>query len=97
MNTKLMEIFKDHIHFPEDCTDLCWTESNDEISYNKENDVSDLMDGNGETYSGSVKSSIELEGYIMYELDSGCGWDYQAIFSRALKVDEVKYWEEQED
>lgn len=87
MNKQLLELFKEHIYFPEDHTKVCWTENGGEISYNKENNVEDLLDGNGETYSGEVREGpIEIDGYVMYLLDSSCGFDYQAIFSLAFKV-----------
>lgn len=89
MNKQLLELFEEHIYFPEDHTKVCWTESYGTISYNKENNVEDLIDGNGETYSGEVREGpIEIDGYAMYLLDSSCGFDYQAIFSLALKVEE---------
>lgn len=89
MNKKLLEIFEEHIYFPEDHTKVCWTVDGSEISYNKENNAEDLIEGNGETYSGEVKEGpIEIGGYVMYLLDSSYGFDYQAIFSLALKVSE---------
>jgi hypothetical protein len=89
MNKQLLELFEEHIYFPEDHTKVCWTENYGTISYNKENNVEDLLDGNGETYSGEVREDlIEIDGYVMYLLDSSCGFDYQAIFSLALKVGE---------
>ena len=89
MNKQLLELFEEHIDFPEDHTKVCWTEDRGTISYNKENNVEDLLDGNGETYSGEVREGpIEIDGYVMYLLDSSCGFDYQAIFSAALKAEE---------
>lgn len=89
MNEQLFKIFEDHIYFPDDWTKVCWTEDRGTISYNKENNVEDLLDGNSETYSGEVREGpIEIDGYVMYLLDSSCGFDYQAIFSLALKVEE---------
>lgn len=89
MNKQLLEIFEEHIDFPEDNTKVCWCVSYDSVMYNTDNNVEDLLDRNGETYSGIIKGEpIELGGYVMYTLDSECGFDYQAIFSLALKVDE---------
>jgi hypothetical protein len=89
MNKQLFKIFEDHIYFPEDWTKVCWAEDFNTISYNKEDNVGDLIDGNGETYSGEVREGpIEIDGYVMYLLDSSCGFDYQAIFSLALKVED---------
>ena len=89
MDKQLLELFEEHIYFPEDHTKVCWIEDRGTISYNKENNVENLLDGNGETYSGEVREGpIEIDGYVMYLLDSSCGFDYQAIFSLALKVED---------
>ncbi len=98
MNSKLLKLFKEHIDFPEDHTKVCWQSDVDQVVYNTDNNVDDLMSQNGETYSGEIRGEpVEIDGYILYTLDSGCGWDYQAIFSAALKVDEDEYWESQEE
>lgn len=90
MNKKLLELFEEHIDFPEDNTKVCWyVYCGDSIHYNTDNNVEDLLEGNGQTYSGLIKGNpVELEGYVMYTLDSECGFDYQAIFSNNLKVEE---------
>lgn len=89
MNKQLLEVFEEHIYFPEDYTKVCCPVDGSEISYNKDNNVENLFDGNGETYSGYIKEGpVEIDGYVMYLLDSSCGFDYQAIFSLALKVEE---------
>lgn len=89
MDNKLFKIFEDHIYLPDDHSKICWTESYGTISYNKDNNVEDLLGGNGETYSGEVREGpVVIDGYVMYNLDSQCGFDYQAIFSLALRVEE---------
>lgn len=89
MNNKLLKLFKEHIDFPDDHTKICWCVSYDSVMYNTDNNVEDLRERGGETYSGIIKGEpIELDGYVMYNLDSENGFDYQAIFSTALKVDE---------
>lgn len=93
MNNKLIKLFKDHIHFPDDYTKLHWKEEYGSISYNTDNELSDLMQEEGSTYSGEVRSKVEIDDYVMYELDSGCGWNYQAIFSLNNKIDINAYWE----
>lgn len=97
MNNKLIKLFKDHIYFPDDYTKLHWKEEYGSISYNTDNELSDLMEGEGNTYSGEVRSEVEIDDYVMYELDSGCGWNYQAIFSLSNKVDINAYWESEGD
>lgn len=90
MNKKLLEMFEDHIDFPEDNTTVCWYINYDcNVCYNTDNNVEDLLDGNGETYSGLIKGGpVQIDDYIMYTLDSECGFDYQAIFSLSLLVKE---------
>lgn len=90
MNTKLLKLFEDHIYFPEDYTKIHWYVSyGDAVLYNTDNNLDDLLEGNGQTYSGIIKGEpIDINGYVMYTLDSECGFDYQAIFSLALKVEE---------
>lgn len=88
MNKKLLELFEEHINFPEDCTEICWYADDYQVIYNTDNKLEDLIEQNGNTYSGLIKGqAVELGGYVMYTLDSECGWDYQAIFTLALKVD----------
>jgi hypothetical protein len=89
MNKQLLELFEEHINFPEDNTKVCWYADRDQVVYNTDNNLEDLYDQNGQTYSGEIRGEpIEVDGYVMYLLDSQCGWDYQAIFSLALKVEE---------
>lgn len=95
MDIFLLNLFKDHINFPDDHTDICWTYTHEEVRYNTGNNVDDLMNGDGETYSGEDKlGEIVIDNYVLYTLDSGCGYDYQAIFSVDKKVDQDKYWSE---
>lgn len=89
MNAELLELFKDHIDFPEDNTKVCWYADRDQVVYNTDNNIEDLFDQNGQTYSGEIRGEpVEIDGYVFYTLDSLCGFDYQAIFSSALKVEE---------
>lgn len=89
MNNKLLKLFEEHINFPEDNTKVCWCVSYDSVMYNTDNNVDDLLDQNGETYSGVIKGEpVEIDGYVMYTLDSECGFDYQAIFKLDLKVED---------
>lgn len=98
MNSKLLKLFKDHIEFPEDNTKVCWSISYGSIVYNTDNNIDDLMEQNGQTYSGEIRGElVVIDGYVMYKLDSQQGFDYQAIFSLALKVDEDEYWENKDD
>lgn len=83
---KLFELFKDEIHWPEVYEDAVWLVSDEELVYNKEANADDLETGNGETYGGYIKDSTEKEGYAIFEVDSGCGFDYQIILKLSNKV-----------
>lgn len=84
--TKLFELFKDEINWPDIFEDAIWYVSDDELVYNKEANIEDIKWGEGETYSGYVKDSTEKEGYAIFEVDSGCGFDYQIILKLSNKV-----------
>jgi len=83
---KLFELFKDEINWPEVYEDAPWLISSDELLYNTDSNVEDLELGDGNTYSGYIKESTEKEGYVIFEVDSGCGWDYQIILKLSNKV-----------
>lgn len=91
--TNIYELFKEEIWQPEDCTAYIWTGGYGEVSYNKDNDIDSLFNGDGDTYSGEVESEFEKDGYIIFTLKSGCGYSYQAIFKMSNKQDEDAYWE----
>ena len=99
MSKKLIKLFKEHVWIPDDYTEICWCEDehNQGLIYNTDNSLDDLMNGDGHTYSGRIKSHIELDGYVLLTIDSEQGWDYQAFFSADKKVDADKYWDEQEE
>lgn len=64
-----------------------WCENDGELVYNTEENEEDLIDGNGETYGGTIKSKDILGDYVIFEVDSGCGWDYQVILAVANEVE----------
>lgn len=83
-----LAIKKGLVNLPEMCLDCPWTETESEVIYNKENNTEDLLGGDGETYSGEIRNRAEFDKYVIFDLDSGCGWDYQIIFSLENKVEE---------
>lgn len=97
MSNKLIKLFKEHVWMPDYYTEICWSEDVDNLTYNTDNNIDDMMNGEGHTYSGRIKSYIELDGYALLTIDSEQGWDYQAFFSADKKVDADKYWDEQEE
>ncbi len=61
-----------------------WGEA--ELSYNKEGNQEDLLLGDGETYAGEIKEENQLGEYVIFKIDSGCGWDYQVILSADKEI-----------
>lgn len=83
---KLFELFKDEIHWPEVYEEAPWLIEDGELVYNTDNNIDDLKETQGKTYGGYAKSMTEKEGYVIFEVDSGCGWDYQIILKLSNKV-----------
>ena len=76
------ELFKEHIYLPDDFTEVVWYEDNGTVCWNSDGSVEDLVNGNGDTYQCEIRGGgIVIDKYIMFLLDSGCGYNYQAIFS----------------
>lgn len=94
--TDIYELFKKETWTPDDCTAYIWTkESVDELAFNKHQNVDDLMNHEGDTYSFNVHSEIERDGYIIFALQNDYGGEsFQAIFDLSKKVDADKYWED---
>lgn len=93
MSDKLIKLFKEYVWTPEDYTEICWCEQHEHVTYNIDNNVDDLINGERDTYSGRIKSRIELDGYILLTIDSEQGWDYQAFFNSNKKVNIEEYWD----
>lgn len=95
----LIELFKDEVHLPEDNTCLPWyIDDWGVIHYNRNNNIRDLIEGSGSTYSGFVKYRIDRQGFMMCLIDSQQGWDYQAFFNLEYEVNpDEEYWEDEDD
>jgi len=94
--TDIYELFKKETWTPDDLTGYIWTkESVDELAFNKQQNVDDLMNHDGDTYSFNVHSEIERDGYVIFALQNYYGGEsFQAIFDLSKKVDADKYWED---
>lgn len=57
-----------------------------ELAYNTDEDEEGLLEGDGSTYSGEIKDQRTVGDYVIFTLDSGCGYDYQVILSSANEV-----------
>lgn len=79
--TDVYELFKEEIWMPDDFTNCIWCENCGELSWNLDNSIEDLENGDGNTYSADRKVLVaEKEPYVMYIINDGCGNTYQAIF-----------------
>lgn len=93
--TDIYNLFNDLIRQPHDYTDCCWYEQNGVVYWNVEDDVHELVENDGETYSMEVYGrSTERDGYVFYTLFDGCGNKVQAIFDKRREIDVEAYWEE---
>lgn len=96
--TNLYETFKDEIWGPDDNTQFSWFEKHREVHWNDDNDLADLFEGDGETYSCEMYGSgLERDGLVLYTLHNGCGDKIQAIFDLSKKVDEDEYYNSLEE
>lgn len=95
---ELVTLFKDDVEVPDNYTDCCWYKDSGSIIVNEDDDVNELMQGDGDTYHFDVYGSpIEKDGILLYKLYNCCGEKFQAFFSLDKKVDADKYWEDYEE
>lgn len=94
--TDIYKLFEKETWTPDDRTAYIWYKvAIDELSFNKDDDVNNLMNGDGLTYSYNVISEVERDGFVIFTLQNDYGGEsFQAIFDLSKKVDEDKYWEE---
>lgn len=82
----IYELFKEHIELPDDLTKVIWFEDNGTISWNIDGSVEDLVNEDGNTYQCEIRGQgVVIDNLIIFTLDSGCGYYYQAIFSLSNK------------
>lgn len=74
--------------------DCIWVETEYDITWNTEDNLIDLSNENGETYSGEIMgcASLEWEGYKVVNLDTGCGAQVTYLFplDKEVKSDELQ-------
>lgn len=77
----IYKLFEDGIWKPEDLTSYIWCADNYEVSWNTDNNLEDLEESNGMTYSGEIYGEgEERDFYVILTLRDGCGGMFQAIF-----------------
>lgn len=94
--TDIFKLFEKEIWTPDDCTEYVWVRGSvDQMSFNKEGNVNDLMNSDGNTYTYDIHFEVERGGFVIFALqDDYGGSSFQAIFDLSKKIDEDKYWEE---
>lgn len=74
--------------------DCIWVETKYDITWNTEDNLIDLSNENGETYSGEIMcgASLEWEGYKVANLDTGCGVTVTYLFplDKEVRSDELQ-------
>lgn len=79
----IYKIFEDEIWMPDDFTNCIWYDNGEELSWNLENDIIDLENGDSATYTAEKLDGgvgVVKDPYVIYTLHDGCGNAYQAIF-----------------
>lgn len=90
----IYDVFEEEIWMPDDFTDCIWCRTSCGISWG--DNIADLMNGDGDTYSCEVYGEVERGGYILFVLYNGCGDKAQSIFKLDKEVNEDAYWEARE-
>ncbi len=90
--TDIYDLFKDLWCKPGDNTDCLWYEDCGEVRWTYEENVHDLINGNGDTHSADVYGeSTERNGYVFYTVFDGCGDRIQMIFKLENKINPKDY------
>lgn len=88
----IYNVFKDLIWGSDDFTENLWYEGSGSVYWTNEENITDLLNGDGDTYSCEIYGrSTEREGFILYTLFDGCGNKVQSIFKLSNKIDPNDY------
>lgn len=92
MSNEITNKFDEHL-IKLDIIEQCWFEdTHGVVSWNGENNIDDLLNGDGHTYSGDVRiEGIEIAGHVLYTLGNDFGGEEQLIFSVINKIDPKEY------
>lgn len=92
MGNEIISKFDEHLIKP-DIIEQVWFEDNyGVVSWNGENNIDDLLNDNGDSYSGAVRiEGIEIDGHVLYTLGNDCGGEEQLIFNVNNKIDPKDY------
>lgn len=101
MSENIYNIFSDLIEVPEIIT-RAWTDKYDVIYWNEEDNLLDLYERDGETFSVAVRNKVERDGYVFANVWDDCGGTQQIILQKDKRVEftdelvESLYAEEEE-
>lgn len=90
---EVIQKFDDHLVKPELFLEQIWFEQKyGNVHWNGENNIDDLINGDGDTYSGDVRAgAVEVDGYVLYTLGNDCGGESQLVFKLSNKIDPKDY------
>ena len=92
MSNEITNKFDEHLIKPDVIEQIWFEDSHGVVSWNGENNIDDLLNGDGNTYSGEIRiEGIEIDGHVLYTLNNDCGGEEQVIFSIANKIDPKDY------
>lgn len=89
MTNEIINKFNEHLVKPDLFLDDPWfVHNNGAVSWNSENNIEDLIEGDGQTYTEeSYGESVEIDGYVLFTLGDSCGGQGQVIFNLNNKID----------
>ena len=86
--SEIISKFDGHLVKPDLFLDDPWFEEHGNVSWNSENNIEDLINGDGHTYSEcSYGEAVEMDGHVLFTLGDSCGGQGQAIFNLNNKID----------
>lgn len=60
-----------------------------EVCWNRDNNIEDLISGENETYSYSIKNILkDFDGYKVINVDNGCGESITMLFNKNNEIKE---------
>lgn len=90
---EVIQKFDEHLVKPDLFLEEFWFEDKyGNVHWNGENNIDDLINGDGDTYSEcSYSDSVEIDGFVLFTLGDSCGGQGQTIFKLSNKIDPKDY------
>lgn len=88
MTEEIINKFSEHLVKPDLFLDDSWFEDGyGNVSWNSENNIEDLINGDGQTYlECSYTEPVEVDGHVLFTLGDSFGGQGQVIFNLANKI-----------